>query len=161
MASRAGGAALAALGGIGASASAYLYWHDGRDATEFPIERLFQTGVTGDASSYWSSVAIVFGVVAALGVIGAVLRSRFVLTLGWLIGVLALAAWVTLQAVDAVDNNVDLSANDIQAGAWACALALVVMLAGIVGMGPKKRDDDEDEAPSLADDDTTTSDRAF
>ena len=136
---RAGGAVLAAVGALGVSASAYLYWFDGREATDIPVERLFQTDVSGTASSYWTSVAIALALVTVLGVVGAILQSRLVLVLGWLIGVATLALWVVMQAIDNVDDDLDFTANDAQAGAWACAVALLVMLIGIVAMGPRDR----------------------
>ena len=147
---RAGGAVLAAIGAIGVTASAYLYWFDGREATDIPVERLIQTDVSGTASSYWTSVAIALAAVAVLGVVGAILQSRLLLVIGWLVGVATLALFVVMQAVDNADDDLGFTANHLQAGAWACAVALIVMLIGIVIMGPRDRSVSTD-APADAD----------
>lgn len=157
---RAGGAVLAAIGAIGVTASAYLYWFDDREATDIPVERLVQTDVSGTASSYWTSVAIALAVVAVLGVVGAILQSRLVLVIGWLVGVATLALFVVMQAVDNANDDLGFTANHVQAGAWACAVALIVMLIGIVSMGPRDRTV-ATEVPADADvpPDTTTDTR--
>lgn len=144
---RASGAVLAALGALGVTASAYLHWYADRDATTVPIDQLFQPGVaTDDASSYWTSIAVVLAAVAVFGVIGALFASRVILTVGWLIGLAALALWVVMQAVDPGPDG--FYVNDIQAGAWICAIALLVMLVGIVSMGRRERDVDGDAEPA-------------
>jgi hypothetical protein len=129
---RVSGALVAALGAIGVTASAYLNWYGGQDGRDIPLERLFQTDISDQASSYWNSIAVALAVVSLLGVLGALLLSRFVLTLGWLIGVAALALWVVMQAND---DSIDFAVGDIETGAWVCAIALLVMVLGIAAMG--------------------------
>lgn len=129
---RVSGAVVAALGAIGVTASAYLSWYGGQDGRDIPLERLFQTDVSDQASSYWNSLAVALAVVSLLGVLGALLLSRFVLTLGWLIGLAALVLWVVMQAND---DSIDFAVGDIETGAWICAIALLVMLLGIIAMG--------------------------
>jgi hypothetical protein len=125
-------AVVAVVGAVGVTASAYLDWYSGRTAKDTPLERLFQTDITsGTASSYWNSVALPLAIVAVLGVVGAVLLSRFILGLGWLIGVATLVLWIVMQAND---DAVDFSVSDLQAGPWVCAAALLVMLVGIGAM---------------------------
>ncbi|RIQ32155.1 hypothetical protein [Jiangella rhizosphaerae] len=137
---RAAGAVVAVLGALGVTASAYLDWYGGRDATEIPLERLFQTSVSGAPSSYWNSMALALAVVSVLGVVGALLLSRFVLLLGWLIGAATLVLWIVMSAND---DSLSVSAGDIQTGAWVCAVALLVLLAGIIGMGRGRRARDD------------------
>lgn len=142
---RAAGAVVAVIGALGVTASAYLDWYGGRDATEIPLERLFQTSVAGAPSSYWNSMALALALVAVLGVLGALLLSRFVMGLGWLIGLASLVLWIVMSAND---DTVSVSASDIQAGAWVCAAALLVMLVGIIGMGrgPRAHDEPADDS---------------
>ncbi|TDD98253.1 hypothetical protein [Jiangella asiatica] len=134
---RVGAAVVAAVGAIGVTASAYLSWFDDDDATQIPLERLFQTDATGEPTSYWNSMAMPLAVVALLGIVGALLLSRFVLSLGWLIGVAALVLWAVMSSAD---DAVSFSFGDIQAGAWVCAAALLVMLAGIAALRGRERD---------------------
>ncbi|WP_116951483.1 hypothetical protein [Jiangella endophytica] len=133
---RATGAVIAVVGALGVTASGYLDWLGGRDATEIPLERLFQTSPVGTPSSYWNSMALALAVVGLLGVLGAVLLSRFVLTLGWLIGVATLALWIVMTVND---DSLSVSSGDMQAGVWICGVALLVFLAGIIGMGRGQR----------------------
>lgn len=137
---RASGALVAVVGALGVTASSYLDWYDGRDATDIPLERLFQTDAVGLPSSYWNSMALALAVVGLLGVLGALLLSRFVLLLGWLIGAATLALWIVMSVND---NSLSYSAGDLQAGAWLCGVALLVLLVGIIGMGRAQRSDDE------------------
>jgi hypothetical protein len=141
---RIGGAVVAVVGAVGVTASAYLDWFRGRDATDIPLERLFQTSVTEAPSSYWNSMALALSLVTVLGVLGALLLSRFVLTLGWLIGVATLVLWLVMSAND---DALSVSVGDLEAGAWVCAAALLVMLAGIIGMGRTTRVRDDADSP--------------
>ncbi|TDC48185.1 hypothetical protein E1212_21940 [Jiangella ureilytica] len=130
---RIGGAVVALIGALGVTASAYLDWYRGLDATDIPLERLFQTSIsTGEPSSYWNSMALALSLVTVLGVVGALLLSRFVLGLGWLIGVATLVLWIVMSAND---DLLTVSVGDLQAGVWVCAAGLLVMLVGIIGMG--------------------------
>ncbi|SDS85770.1 hypothetical protein [Jiangella sp. DSM 45060] len=137
---RATGAVVAVIGALGVTASGYLDWFDGRDATEIPLERLFQTSSVGEPSSYWNSMALALAVVSLLGVLGALLLSRFVLILGWLVGAATLALWLVMSAND---DTLSVSAGDLQSGVWICGVALLVYLVGIIGMGRGARSRDE------------------
>ncbi|WP_053202788.1 hypothetical protein [Jiangella muralis] len=142
---RATGAVVAVLGALGVTASGYLDWFRGRDATEIPLERLFQTSAVGAPSSYWNSMALALAVVGLLGVLGALMLSRFVLLIGWLIGVATLVLWIVMSANDA---SLSVSAGDLQAGAWVCGVALLVYVVGIIGMGRGPRSREETPTPA-------------
>ncbi|SEE92226.1 hypothetical protein [Jiangella alba] len=129
---RATGAIVAVIGALGVTASGYLDWLGGRDATEIPLERLFQTSSVGTPSSYWNSMALALAVVGLLGVLGALLLSRFVLILGWLVGAATLVLWLVMSAND---DSLSVSVSDLQSGVWICGVALLVFLVGIIGMG--------------------------
>jgi hypothetical protein len=130
---RISGAVVALVGALGVTASAYLDWYRGLDPTDIPLERLFQTSIsTGDPSSYWNSMALALSLVTVLGLVGALLLSRFVLGLGWLIGVATLVLWIVMSAND---DLLTVSVGDLQAGVWVCAAGLLVMLVGIIAMG--------------------------
>lgn len=130
---RTAGAVVAALGAAGVAASAYLEWFDDQTPRDMPFERLFQTEISGDASSYWTSVAAPLAIVGVIGLIGLLLRSRLVFTVAGLVGLATLVLWIIMTAIDLSPN--DLEAADYQPGVWVCAASLVILLIGIIGMG--------------------------
>jgi hypothetical protein len=134
-----------AIGALGVTASAYLDWLDDVMPTEMPLERLFQTEISGTASSYWTSVAAPLALVGVLGVIGALMRSRLVLTVAGLIGVATLALWIVMQALDLSPE--DLEPSDYQSGVWVCVAGLVVLFIGVLSMGGREREEPVVEEP--------------
>ncbi len=130
---RVAGAFLALLGAVGVTASAYLNWFADRTPQTVPIDRLFQSGVTGEASSYWTSVALPLALVTLVAVVGVILRSRLVLAVAWLIGAATLVLFVVQQANDSADFSV----GDLQTGAWIAIAGLLVMLLGVASMGAR------------------------
>lgn len=130
-AQRVAGAFLALLGAVGVTASAYLSWFSDRTPESAPIDRLFESGVTEQASSYWTSVALPLAVVTFVAAIGVLLRSRVVLAVGWLIGLATLVLFVVQELNDAADFAI----GDLQAGAWVAIAGLIIMLVGVVSMG--------------------------
>ena len=147
---------MGALGALGVTASAYLDWLDDVMPTEMPLERLFQTEVSGTASSYWTSVAAPLALVGVLGVIGALMRSRLVLTVAGLIGVATLALWIVMQALDMSPE--DLEPSDYQSGVWVCVAGLVVLFIGVLGMGSRVREDELDREEPVVEDERATID---
>jgi hypothetical protein len=145
-----------ALGALGVTASAYLDWLDDVMPTEMPLERLFQTEVSGTASSYWTSVAAPLALVGVLGVIGALMRSRLVLTVAGLIGVATLALWIVMQALDMSPE--DLEPSDYQSGVWVCVAGLVVLFIGVLSMGSRVREDELDREEPVVEDERATID---
>jgi hypothetical protein len=144
-----------ALGALGVTASAYLDWLDDVMPTEMPLERLFQTEISGTASSYWTSVAAPLALVGVVGVIGALMRSRLVLTVAGLIGVATLALWIVMQALDLSPE--DLEPSDYQSGVWVCVAGLVVLFIGVLSMGGPEREEPVVEE-QLADEERATID---
>jgi hypothetical protein len=140
---RVAGAIVAAIGALGVTASAYLDWYADRMPRDMPLDRLFQTEVSGGADNYWTSVAAPLAVVGVIGVIGMLLRSRLVLTVAGLIGLATLALWIVMTAIDVSPD--DLEASDYQPGVWVCAAGLAVLLIGIIGMGRRYRELSPDE----------------
>lgn len=134
---RTAGAIVGALGALAVTASAYLDWYEDETPQDMPLERLFQTEVSGGADNYWTSVAAPLAVVGIVGVIGLLLRSRLVLGVAGLIGLATLVLWITMTAIELSPR--DLEATDYQAGVWICAGGLVILLIGIIGMGPRYR----------------------
>ena len=155
---RTAGAVVGALGALVVTASAYLDWYADQMPTDIPLERLFQTEVSGDASSYWTSVAAPLALAGVVGVIGMLLRSRLLLSVAGLIGLATLVLWIVMTAIDLSPE--DLDAADYQPGVWVCAAGLVILLIGIVGMGRRYREviptepADYDRAPRDYDDET-------
>ncbi|PSL03739.1 hypothetical protein CLV30_107220 [Haloactinopolyspora alba] len=147
------GAVVAALGALGAAAGVYLDWSGDRPAQELPLERIYQADVVDEASSYWNSMAVPFVVTGLLGVLGALLLSRFILVLGWLVGAAAIVLWAVMQLTD---DELDVGAGDLQTGFWVSAGALIVMLVGVLAMGGRRRGagDREDVAARDANGDT-------
>ena len=146
---------MGALGALGVTASAYLDWLDDVMPTEMPLERLFQTEISGTASSYWTSVAAPLALVGVVGIIGALMRSRLVLTVAGLIGVATLALWIIMQALDLSPE--DLEPSDYQSGVWVCVAGLVVLFIGVLGMGGPEREEPVVEEP-VADEERATID---
>jgi len=128
---RVAGAFLALLGAVGVTASAYLNWFGDRTPEAAPLDRLFQSGVTEQASSYWTSVALPLALVTVLAVVGVILRSRIVLVVAWLIGAATLVLFVVQQANDTAGFAI----GDLQTGVWVALAGLLVMLLGVLSMG--------------------------
>jgi hypothetical protein len=77
-------AVLALFGSLGVGFSAYLDWLDGRAPDEIPI-RLLVDDVTGEAPSYWRSLAVPLGIASVVGIVGVLLRSRSMLALAFIV----------------------------------------------------------------------------
>ena len=127
------GALIGAVGALGVAASAYLDWFAGQMPTEIPLQRLFDTEVSGTAGAYWTSMAAPLALAGVIGVLGGVLRSRLVITIAGLLGLSTLVLWILLQAIDLSPE--DLHASDYQAGLWVCVAGLVVLTGGVLLMG--------------------------
>lgn len=140
---RVAGAVVAAVGSLTLTAGAYLPWFAGTTARETSIARLVQADISGVASSYWTSLAGPLAVAGAVGVIGAAMRSRILLGLTWLVGVVTLALWYVMQALDNAPDR-GLGAGDLESGFWVCAFGLLVLTVGILTMGARH---DEVEIP--------------
>jgi hypothetical protein len=141
------GALIGALGALGVAASAYLDWFAGQMPTEIPLQRLFDTEVTGTAGAYWTSMAAPLALVGVIGVLGGVWRSRLVITLAGLLGLATLVLWVLMQAADLSPE--DLRASDYEAGLWVCVASLAVVAAGVLMMGsPRRRKRSDPNEPS-------------
>lgn len=165
---RTGGALLALIGALGVAGSAYLEWlknsqGSNPSADEMAFTRLFDSDASammemapaGWDGSYWESIALPLGIVAALGVIGAVLRSRIVLWLAFLVGLATAVLFVVFTFTAADNAQLDPGVSDLLIGFWLCVAALVVLLIGIFTMGGRSADEgpsDEMAAPSTADD---------
>ena len=65
------GALIGAVGALGVAASAYLDWFAGQMPTEIPLQRLFDTEVSGTAGAYWTSMAAPLALAGVIGVLGA------------------------------------------------------------------------------------------
>lgn len=147
---------MGALGALGVTASAYLDWLDDVMPTEMPLERLFQTEVSGTASSYWTSVAAPLALVGVIGVLGALMRSRLVLTVAGLIGIATLGLWIVMQALDMSPE--DLEPSDYQSGVWVCVAGLVVLFIGVLSMGGRVREEDLDREEPVVEEERATVD---
>ena len=105
--------------------------------TEIPLQRLFDTEVSGAAGSYWTSMAGPLALAGVIGVIGGLLRSRLVITLAGVVGLATLVLWILLQAIDLSPQ--DLRASDYEVGLWVCVASLVVLAGGVLLMGSPDR----------------------
>ncbi|MGH9252526.1 MAG: hypothetical protein ACRD0W_23860 [Acidimicrobiales bacterium] len=150
---------MGALGALGVTASAYLDWLDGVVPTDMPLERLFQTEVSGSASSYWTSVAAPLALVGVIGVLGALMRSRLVLVVAGLVGTATLALWIVMTALDLSPD--DLQPSDYQSGVWVCVAGLVVLFIGVLAMGPRYREEPVQDEPVLDEERGTVDDEPW
>jgi hypothetical protein len=121
------------IGAATVAGSAYPDWHAGEGPRDWPLEQLFTASPAGTATAFWGSVAAPLAVVGVLGLLGAALRFRFILGLGWLVGGATFALWALMSIIDG-----DWAAGDLSGGAWLCLAGLAVMLGGILGMGPRQ-----------------------
>jgi hypothetical protein len=131
------GALIGAVGALGVAASAYLDWFAGLMPTEIPLQRLFDTEVNGTAGSYWTSMAAPLALAGVIGVLGALRRSRLVITLAGVVGLATLVLWILLQAIDLAPE--DLHASDYEVGLWVCVASLAVLAGGVLLMGSPDR----------------------
>jgi hypothetical protein len=118
-------AVLALLGSLGIGFSAYLDWLDSRAPDEIPI-RLLIDDITGEAPSYWRSLALPLVIASVLGILGVVLRSRRVLALAFIAGLGTFVWWIVREA----DLRDELDVSDFEAGAWVLVGSAVALLIG-------------------------------
>ncbi|GAB3411454.1 hypothetical protein [Flindersiella endophytica] len=138
-------AVLSTIGAAGIGASAYFVWLTSRTPEQIPLRKLLFVGdVTGDATSYWQSMAAPLVVISALCLIGALALSRLVLLIGLLLGATTVGLWVATDLLD-VEGGLQLNSigRTVGVGAWVCLGALVVLLIGLVSL--RRRGDEEDE----------------
>lgn len=136
---RIAGATIAVIGAIGVTASAYLNWIDDRapwsQPENMPISSLYETSLAETSSSYWTSVAIPLAVVTLLAVIAAVLRSRIVMIVAFVVGLATAAVWTLMRLLD---DTTEFAVGDLESGFWIGLLGLAVMLIGIISMGNRE-----------------------
>lgn len=133
------GAGIAAVGALTVTASVYPIWYADEGPRDWPLAQLFKASPAGETTAYWGSVAAPLAVVGILGILGAILRFRFILGLGWLLGAASFALWAIMRAIDS-----DWQVSELENGAWLCLAGLAVLIGGIVAMGPRA---EEVEAP--------------
>lgn len=144
------GAMIAGVGGLLCFVSGFLSWYGAAAPYEMPIRELVQASATGSATSYWGSVAAPLAILGAMGMLGALLRSRLLLGLAWLIGVATLVLWGLMRAIANATDQPPASA-DVRFGLWACVAGLLIVLLGIAVMGPRR--EEVDASLSMFDDD--------
>ncbi|WP_020575729.1 hypothetical protein [Actinopolymorpha alba] len=136
-------AVLATIGALAVAGSAYFDWLSNRSPRGVQLERLLmQPDSVDTASSYWLSMAAPLAVAGAIGVLGALVLSRVVLWLAFLVELATLALWVTTVAFDAAPGQ--LSIGDLQPGAWISAGGLVLLLIGAIALRPRSTEDEEE-----------------
>jgi hypothetical protein len=80
-------------GFLGVGFSAYLDWLNGRAPDEIPI-RLLVDDITGEAPSYWWSLALPLVISSVVGILGVLLRSRGLLALAFIAGLGTFVWWI-------------------------------------------------------------------
>lgn len=124
---------IGAIGALIVAGSAYLTWFGGQSPNEIPLAQLVQAGDAGSTSEYWGSIAAALGAVGILGPLGALLQSRFVMGLAWLVGVGTVGLlWLMLMIGDRIGPD------DPGIGVMLCLGGLLVLLIGLVVMGPRR-----------------------
>ena len=82
-------------------------------------------------------------VIAGIGVLGTLLLSRLLVWLAFLLGLAALALWVTSVVYDSGAGELTVSA--IQPGAWINLGGVLLLLVGAASLRRRGDEDDEDE----------------
>ncbi|HEY6740476.1 MAG TPA: hypothetical protein VI076_16655 [Actinopolymorphaceae bacterium] len=136
-------AVLATIGSVGVAAGAYFAWTGGRLAQEVPLRKLLFVDVSGDAPSYWMSMAAPLAVVAGLGVLGALLLSRVVLLIAFLLGAATVGLW---SATDLVESG-SVTLGSIGLGAWITVGALLLTLISLIALRTRGDEDEDDLDP--------------
>ncbi|HEY6740384.1 MAG TPA: hypothetical protein VI076_16185 [Actinopolymorphaceae bacterium] len=138
-------AVLATIGSVAVAAGAYFAWTGGRLAQEIPLRKLLFVDVSGDAPSYWMSMAAPLAVVAGIGVLGALLLSRVVLLIAFLLGAATVGLW---SVTDLIESG-SVTLGSIGLGAWITAGALLLVLISLIVL--RTRGDDEDDLDDALD----------
>ncbi|HEY8454957.1 MAG TPA: hypothetical protein VIL34_05150 [Actinopolymorphaceae bacterium] len=144
-------AVLATLGAIAVAASAYFDWLAGRSPRDIPVQQLLlQGGSTDTVMDYWQSMATPLVVISAIGVLGALFLSRFLLWLAFLFDLAALGLWVASVVLEASPGEVVV--GDLQAGAWIALGSVILLLIGAAALRRRPNEveeEDEFETPPL------------
>lgn len=135
------GAIIAAAGALLCAISAYVSWYGDRAPYELPLRHLASTGAPGAVSGFWASVAAPLIVVAGLGALGALVRFRFVLGLAWMVGVATLVLWGLMRAIGTATESAPAGVSTGN-GVWVCVAGLVLIIVGIMVLGPRKEEVD-------------------
>lgn len=143
-------AVLATIGAAGIGASAYFVWLDNRAPELIPLRKLLFVGdITGDAPTYWQSMAAPLVVVSAIALLGSFALSRLILLIGFLLGLTTVGLWA---ATDLLEVEGGVSMDMIGAGLWVNVGALVVLLIGLIALRrkgePDEEEDDEEYTPN-------------
>lgn len=137
-------AVIATLGAVAVAASAYFVWLADQSPLDIQVQRLLlQPDAADPASSYWMSMATPLVVIAGIGVLGTLLLSRLLVWLAFLLGLAALALWVTSVVYDSGAGELTVSA--IQPGAWINLGGVLLLLVGAASLRRRGDEDDEDE----------------
>src|SRR5262245_15880348 len=117
-------AVLTLAGAAGMIVGAFMDWTGGRSGVNLGIRALWTTDFTTSGDSFVATVGFVFIVLGLLAIVG------LAPTTGWLTrfaGALGIAGFV-LFAIEIY--RADLTASDIQVGAWVALAGSVVALVG-------------------------------
>ncbi len=144
------GAIIGGAGSLVCGASSLVRWYADDPPRVLSSTQLVRAGEADEAAGFWTSMAAPLVIVAVLGLLGALMRSRLLVGLAWMGGVATAALWGLMRLIGVVvgAGPADL---DIGFGVWLCVVGLLAMLVGVVVMGPPR---EEVEAPlSMFDDD--------
>lgn len=143
-------AVLATIGALGVASSAYFDWFGGDSPRQIRLEQLLmQPDASGQAPSYWLSMAAPLAVAGAMGVLGTLLLVRLLVWLSFLVGLVTVALWATETAFDVAEIQV----NDIQPGAWVSLGGLLLLVIGAAALRRRGPADAEEAAQDDQDDD--------
>ena len=128
------GGLLALIGAAAMLISPWMSWYAGRHGDSFKFYEVFGGGITGSRSGVMDSLFFVFLVTAALTVVGVLMRSRSLVSLGAIIAFGTVILWMIRQYQVSSELVITSKGTGLGAGFWWGLVGGLIMVIGAAGM---------------------------